>query len=273
MTRIYVPPEVITGERIILRGQEFRHLARVLKMGLDDEVTVFDGCRREYQGRITSMGRDFIRLDLLPGRMIHTEPEFVVVLYQGLLKGEKYDWLVHKAVELGVSRIVPFVSARSVMRGASPSRLKRWRDIAVSAACLSGRGLVPEVTSPVGLEAALRSIPAGEPVLFFWESARFDSGIWDLKEALGRLNGDKGCHIFIGPEGGFSLVEVKLASEAGAMVVNLGPRTMKSETAGMVAVSLVLFEMGELSPKKKIFSAGRENDRGEAKPINLEETT
>ena len=253
MTRIYVPPELIQNNGVLLEGEEFRHLIQVLKMDLGEEVALLDGRCREYLGKISAIGKDFVKMDIISELNLDTEPQVKVTLYHSLLKGEKYEWLIHKAVELGVARIVPVISGRSILREASRTKLKRWRHVAVSAACVARRGVIPEVASPIPLKTALDFLPPGEPALFFWESASGDIQIWDFKEALTEIRGETSFHLFVGPEGGFSTDEVQLAAAAGARVVNLGPRTLKSETAGIAALSLVLFEMGEMSPKTEGF--------------------
>ncbi|MFH0802126.1 MAG: RsmE family RNA methyltransferase [bacterium] len=254
MTRIHIPPENMQSSSVLLKGEEFRHLIQVLKMDLGEEVALLDGRCREYLGKISTIGKDFVKIDIISELNLDTEPKVKVTLYHSLLKGEKYEWLIHKAVELGVAGIIPVVSGRSILREVSRTKLKRWRQVAVSAACVARRGLIPEVASPVFLKAALDSLPPGEPALLFWECATGNIRIWDFKEALASLKGETSFHLFVGPEGGFTMEEVKLAVAAGARVVNLGPRTFKSETAGIAALSLVLFEMGEMSPKKEGFS-------------------
>lgn len=254
MTRVYIPPEMMQSSSVLLKGEEFRHLIQVLKMDLGEEVALLDGRCREYLGKISAIGKDFAKIDIISELNLDTEPQVKVTLYHSLLKGEKYEWLIHKAVELGVAGIIPVVSGRSILREVSRTKLKRWRQIAVSAACVARRGLIPEVASPVSLKTALDSLPPGEPALFFWESASGEIRIWDLKEAMASFQGETSFRLFVGPEGGFSTEEVQLAAAAGARVVNLGPRTLKSETAGIAALSLVLFEMGEMSPKTEVFS-------------------
>jgi len=253
MTRVYIPPEMMQGSSVLLKREEFRHLIQVLKMDLGEEIALLDGRGREYQGKISDIGKDYVKIDIISEVALDTEPQVKVTLYHSLLKGDKYEWLIHKAVEVGVAGIIPVVSGRSILREVSGTKLKRWRQVAVSAACVARRGLIPEVAAPVSLKAALDSLPPGEPALFFWECASGDIRIWDFKEALAPFKGETSFHLFLGPEGGFSTDEVKLAAAAGARVVNLGPRTFKSETAGIAALSLLLFEMGEMSPKTEGF--------------------
>jgi len=246
MTYYLIKKEKILDGTITIDGDEFRHIVRVIRLGRGDKIYLIDGESREYSGIITSVGKDALEVKILAERILDTEPAIKVALYQGLIKGEKFDWLVQKIVELGVSRIVPIVSQRTVVKTPGEAKRQRWEKIIRNAVCVSGRGEIPEITSPMEFLCALRSVPPDEPIILFWEECESKIRLKGLRETMQELKGSRWIHIFVGPEGGFTAEEVGRALERGARIVNLGPRILKSETAAIAAVSLILYEMGDM---------------------------
>jgi 16S rRNA (uracil1498-N3)-methyltransferase len=182
------------------------------------------------------------RLDQLVTRP--TESAREIVLCQAVPKGAKMDYVVEKATELGVRRIVPLRTERTVAEAGSPARLERWRRLARTAAAQCGRTRVPAVDAPAAWSDAIASLAAaGTLLLFPWELAERVP----LRETLPRLlAGDGPIAVLIGPEGGISHEEAALAVAAGARAVSLGPRIFRTETAGLVVVSALLYELGDL---------------------------
>ncbi len=248
MRRFCVPPDTLSGGEVRLEGSLARRLARVLRLRPGDEVVLFDGSGQEYVVRLLEVTPARTRGDVTEVRPGRPEPAVEVGLYQSVVKGERFEWVLEKGTELGVKRFVPLVSGRAVVqpRSEGGARAERWRRIVVEAAEQCGRSLVPEVLAPQRLEAALSSA-AGLRILPYE-----GEGALGLRSLLrGQVRGGLGeggaaVSLFIGPEGGFEAEEVERAREAGVQVVSLGRRILRSETAGIVAAAAVLYELGEL---------------------------
>ncbi|WP_373046423.1 16S rRNA (uracil(1498)-N(3))-methyltransferase [Vulgatibacter sp.] len=243
MRRLLVPPEQIAAGSAVVQGDALHYLLRVLRLGVGDELEVFDGSGKVYPARIVQVGDDAATLSLGEGHERARAPR--ITLAQGLAKGDKLDLVVQKATELGAARIAPLQLERCVVRldavkGAD--RAKRWRRIAEEAARQCGRADVPAVDEPSGLQAFLAAAASrGEKVAVLWE-----------EEGIVRLGAWSAAHLgeplalVIGPEGGLTAAEVETVRAAGGAVVGLGPRILRTETAGLAALAVVLHLAGEL---------------------------
>ncbi|MGE5623906.1 MAG: 16S rRNA (uracil(1498)-N(3))-methyltransferase [Methanocella sp.] len=252
--RFFCGPSDRTGETISLPEAEARHAVRVLRLGPGARITVLDNSGLEHEAIIEEAdsedGRASVRARIVESRQRSTEPAPDFILLQGLPKGDKMDLIVEKATELGVQRIVPFLAERSVSRPdsqAGEKKAERWRRIALEAAKQAGRAVVPEVEAPQSLDTALASLPDGCWLLVPWEGERRRG----LAEAVVAHNSEKSGEagpvaVLIGPEGGLSQAEVGSAAAAGGVTVSLGPRILRTETAGLVALSCLLYATGNL---------------------------
>ncbi|HEX9859559.1 MAG TPA: 16S rRNA (uracil(1498)-N(3))-methyltransferase [Nitrospirota bacterium] len=244
MPRIFIPPGCINGDTAVLPESDARRLLRVLRMGPGDAVTLFDGAT-EYSSRITSIGTKSAILEILESTVTASEPRLEITLGQGLPKGEKLEWVVQKAVELGVGTVVPVVMDRSVKRpdesgrGVRHDRLAR---IATEAAQQSGRTRVPEVAAQTGLAGFLDIVADAGLKLVFYEGSKTSS----LREILHSANGVKSVAVLVGPEGGLTGDEVMLAVSRGFVAAGIGPRILRTETAGLAALSIIQFELGDI---------------------------
>jgi 16S rRNA (uracil1498-N3)-methyltransferase len=241
MPRLFVPPALLAGEQAVLGDEPHRYLARVLRLRVGDEVTVFDGSGTEIAAVIersdaksTTLRLGLRRQQVLAGRPIH--------LLLAMPKGDRMDWAVQKCTELGVTRLTPVVSERTVVHpGSSEGRLRRWQTIAQEAARQCGRADVPVMAVPVTLGEALAGLDASAGArLIAWE----DEAMQPLTKAL---RGDEpAATLLVGAEGGFTQAEVEAARAVGFRSVGLGPRVLRSETAAIVAVALVQAALGGL---------------------------
>jgi 16S rRNA (uracil1498-N3)-methyltransferase len=242
--RFLLSPEQLLGSVVVLAGADRRH-ARVLRLAAGAAVRLCDGAGREYSGRVRSVVED--RLEVERGEELRRDPEppVAVTLYQGLARGEKLELTLQKATELGVARFVPLACARSEVRlgHVSLARLLRWREIARQAARQSERTRVPEVCPPCDLEQALASARQADVAVLPYEGSRPSDG-WRAR--LSGRSGIRSAALLVGPEGGFTAEEVAAAEAAGVIPVSLGPRILRTETAGLVAVTLALFCWGDL---------------------------
>jgi 16S rRNA (uracil1498-N3)-methyltransferase len=244
MARLFVMPELLHEETVVLGGEDHRYLVRVLRLRAGDEVVLFDGAGQEARARIERVGPRAAELRVLERSASAGSSGPELTLLCGIPKGDKMELVVQKATELGISRIVPVRTARSIGPAEvtrQAARRQRWIKIAREAARQCGRNDVPDVTAPVELEAALAAVPQDALRLLFWEEAR---GV-RLRD---RLPPERPARIVVavGPEGGFEAGEVESARRAGFEVVGLGPRTLRAETAAMAALAIVGFALGDL---------------------------
>ncbi len=236
--RFFVVERPVSGELLALSAETSRQIARVLRLRDGDTVVVFDGSGGEWQAEIQSA--DPRAVSLLVGAREEPEREAAtrITLSQAVLKSDNFELVLQKATELGVAAIKPFTSERSVARSATTSRRDRWRRIIREAAEQSGRTIVPELLDDADLRGVLA---APDQSIMFWEEERSRS----LGDALRGMSGES-LNLVVGPEGGFSAAEADSARAAGAAVVGIGPRILRAETAGITAVALALYELGEM---------------------------
>ena len=229
---------------IRLEGDEVKHIRRVLRLGAGDGIILFDGVSKEYEGNIVEEGPGsiLVRIDHL--RTSQTESLLHLTLAQSLLKGEKMDYLIQKATELGAKRIAPFLSSRSVPVLDESKRLgrqSRWKKIAVEASKQCGRGAVPEIEPIRSYSEMLLKVPHGSVRFLLWEreGQRLKEALVGVKEAIE-------VFFIVGPEGGLSPDEVDQASGVGFIPVNLGRRILRAETAGVCLLSILQYELGDI---------------------------
>lgn len=253
MARFFVPGEIEPGSMVVLDGQDARHIHRVLRLGLGDEIEILDGTGKEYRACIASANGERVAASVLTeGRQVCREPSVFITILQGLPKGDKMDEVVKKNTEIGVSRFVPVITERSVARpdpSGAAKRVERWRRIAREASKQAGRQRVPEVLDIVGFQDSLYYVASemkrtdhGGLFLIPWEL----EGSRGIRDVLREHSGAQEVLCFIGPEGGFSHDEVRQAVQLGATTCGLGPRILRTETAGLVVSSLILYEAGEM---------------------------
>jgi len=243
--RFFVPPSSIEAGRITLPADTARQLARVLRTQVGDDIIALDDSGYEY----------LVTLDAINPRQASgvindryagdSDPALHITLYQGLMKADRFEYVLQKGTELGVSRFVPIVSERTVARNViSPSRLKRWRRIIREASEQSGRCRLPVLDEAMSFTQACDTV--NKPALIGWECER-DTGIKDvLAHHKTNIEDAQSISIVIGSEGGFADDEVSYASGCGILPVSLGRRILRAETAGIIAAAAVLYEMGEL---------------------------
>ena len=230
--RLFVPPAKLAAERLTITAADHRYLARVLRAQPGDTVTLFDGVGNEVEARITRVGRAETELLLGAASARSGAPrEPLLVLLTAVPRGPRMDLLVEKTCELGVSRIVPVLTERSVVRPDAARRV-RWEKIAREAARQCGRADVPDVDAPITLATALAASDLPRRRLMAWEG----EGGAPLRS---RPDAVEPTALLVGPEGGFTAAEVEAARHAGFDTVTLGHRILRVETAAMVAVALV----------------------------------
>ncbi len=242
--RLHVDPARFTGDTIIVSDEDHRYLVRVLRLGVGDQVTLFDGRGGEADATISRLGPRAVELHVEARRQGEATTGPLLTLVQALARGEKLDLVVQKATELGVGRIIPVTTQRAVPRLdtiRAASRRARWQKIAREAARQCGRADVPEVEPVTALPLALDAAPRDALKLVLWEEARQVR----LRELL-PAEPPPAIVIVVGPEGGFTSEEIAHAREAGFSPVGFGPRILRTETASLAALAVVGYALGDL---------------------------
>lgn len=243
--RFFVDPSHISDTEIEITGSDVNHIKNVLRMSAGGEISVSDGCGMDYFGKIASMDRERVVVTIENSWDSYVELPAKLTLFQGLPKADKMELIIQKAVELGAYAVVPVVTKRTIVKldaKKEAKKLARWQGIAGSAAKQSGRGLIPEVAAPVDFKSALKMAAEMDAVLIPYEKAK---GMDDTRAFVRGLKGKKQIGIFIGPEGGFDESEIEAAVACGAKPVTLGKRILRTETAGLAALSVLMFELDE----------------------------
>ncbi|MCC2255009.1 16S rRNA (uracil(1498)-N(3))-methyltransferase [Ruminococcus sp. CLA-AA-H200] len=243
MQQFFAEPSQITENRIRLDGPDVNHMKNVLRMKPGEDVRVNDGCGHTYLCCIASYEGEGALLDVLKELDADTELPSGIWLFQGLPKGDKMDWIVQKAVELGAFCVVPFAAKRSVVKldhKKAAKKQARWQAIAKGAAEQSGRGIIPEVKEPVTFAHALEAASDLDVVLIPYE---MEEGMEATARIIEGIRPGQSVGIFIGPEGGFEEEEVALAEHSGAKPVTLGKRILRTETAGLAALSILMYHL------------------------------
>lgn len=245
MPRFFIPARDISDGRARLEGSEFRHLQRVLRLREGDHLTVFDDEGHEHVGVVLTMSPRTAVLRIVSTTTPTRESALLITLYQGIPKGRKMDLVIEKATELGTRSIIPFTSAFSIAGAGAAGKNERWQRIALAAAKQSARTHVPTIGAALTFPEAIAQGAENGLKLMLYEGA----GTVPLaKLATGSAlpNKPTSAAIFVGPEGGFSHDEAALAREHGFALVNVGPRVLRTETAALVAVTLVQSRWGDL---------------------------
>lgn len=248
MQRYFVMPDQMSEDKAVLRGGDAHHLVRVMRAAPGDTVIVSNGADRECLASVEELMKDEVLLKLLEDRPMAGEPKIPLWIAQSLPKGDKLETVIQKGTEVGVSAFLPFVSARTIVQydaKKETKRLERWRKIAKEAAEQAHRGKVPEVRETASWKQLLSAAGEAELVLFCYEKEHGRQ----LKDVLtsanvAALSGP--VLIVVGPEGGFTPEEAEEAEQCGFHLTGLGRRILRTETAGLVAASCILYEIGEL---------------------------
>jgi 16S rRNA (uracil1498-N3)-methyltransferase len=249
LTRVYVEASVAAGKRLVVAGSAANHITRVLRLRSGDALTVFDGSGGEYGARIEEFRKDSVVVMVEEQRQVDRESPLPLTLAQGISRGERMDWVIQKATELGTSRIVPLFTKRSMVRldeRQAERKLQHWRAIAIAACEQCGRNKIPELATPIDFFDALPADDAGATRLLL--SPTGDLRIEDLAD-VGQDSAPgvrKGITVLIGPEGGLEEAEQEAALAAGFKAVRLGPRVLRTETAAIAALTIIQRYFGDL---------------------------
>ncbi|MGL4361911.1 MAG: 16S rRNA (uracil(1498)-N(3))-methyltransferase [Cellulosilyticaceae bacterium] len=246
MPKFFVNASDIIENKVCIKGDNFRHIKNVLRLQTNSELLISNRQGQDYKCIISEVESEHIMAEILEVTENSTEPNIEVILFQPLIKGEKLEWVIQKTIEIGVSKIIPIITERCIVKLESDkkiqSKLDRWNKIAEAAAKQSGRGCIPQVCKPISFKEAIE-LQKKENIytIIPYENER-NQGI---KEVLGSAKSHT-YGIFIGPEGGFTEDEIQCAINNDVQVVSLGKRILRSETASIVALTNIMYEAGEI---------------------------
>jgi 16S rRNA (uracil1498-N3)-methyltransferase len=241
LIRVHVDAALSPGARVRLEEAAAVHVARVLRLGIGDQVTLFNGDGSDYPARIAALGRGAVEVEVTGCVTARAESPLAVTLVQGIARGERMDLVVQKATELGVAAILPVATARSVVRLDPVSCGKKrahWRGIAVAACEQSGRARVPQVAEPRSLESWLAEPSRAATRLLLSPDAQ--------APLAAVTRGATDIELLVGPEGGLEDAERDVALAAGFRACRLGPRILRSETAAIAALAILQATVGDL---------------------------
>ena len=244
MSNFFIDSDNIDGEKAYITGSDVNHIKNVLRMKESDEIKLSTGDGLLYTTKISAFLPDRIVCRIIDCEGGRSELPAKIVLFQGLPKKDKMELIIQKAVELGVSEIVPVMMKRTIVKlednKKEQKKLERWRTISLTAAKQSGRAIVPEVSDFITFNEAVKRAEGLEYNLIPYEN---EKGMDKARELIKELKDKKSIGIFIGPEGGISEDELELAINTGAKPISLGNRILRTETAGLALVSVIAFEI------------------------------
>ena len=245
MQRVFVEPYQIEEEahRIHINGTDVNHIKNVLRMKCGEDVWISDGGDKEYHCQIEELGEDEVLLHILYVQEPEYELPNKLYLFQGLPKADKMELIIQKAVELGAYEIIPVATKRAVVKldaKKAAAKQKRWQSIAESAAKQSKRNIIPHIHEVVKFGQAVDYAKDLDITLIPYELAE---DMEKTKQIFETIQPGKSIGIFIGPEGGFDEAEIALAQENGISPITLGKRILRTETAGMAVLSVLMFQL------------------------------
>jgi 16S rRNA (uracil1498-N3)-methyltransferase len=247
MARFFTNKESIDELKniITITGADVNHLKNVLRSRIGDDIIVCEGSGYEYKGRILEIEKSFITIDIISKDYSETEPHVEICLFQGVAKGDRMEQLIQKAVELGVSKIVPVICKRTVVKfdGSKDidKKTQRWQRIAHEAAKQCTRAVIPTVEKPLDFKQAILNASEYDIKFIPYEEEKDFS----LRSFIKDIGEPGRTAFFIGPEGGFDEDEIVFAKEKGFSTVSLGKRILRTETAGPAVIGILRYEYGD----------------------------
>ncbi|NLJ96861.1 MAG: 16S rRNA (uracil(1498)-N(3))-methyltransferase [Clostridiales bacterium] len=246
MHRFYVDKDQIKENIITIKGQDVNHIKNVLRMKSGDKIIICDGQGKDCYCIIDRVCDDVVIATIDKVKDTGTELPLKITLFQGLPKSDKMELIIQKAVELGVYEIVPVMMARSIVKyndvKKEAKKLQRWQAISESAAKQSGRGIIPKVLPVMSFKDAISYAKGMDWTVMPYENAK---GIKDTRDSLERLEGCKTGAVIIGPEGGYDKSEVEFAKDKDILPISLGRRILRTETAGLALLSMIMLYLEE----------------------------
>ena len=246
----FIDSKNIIDNQISISNTALRHITKVLRIGVGDKIWIADERKKRYLIELTDANHKKAQGKILETKEAAEPPAIEIILLQSILKGEKMDMLIQKATELGVSKILPLISERTIIKVKSPGKEKRWQSIAKEASQQSGRWEVPEFAPVTCFEDVFEKIGVIDFGLILWEKES-ENKLKDVFKRyaaclFGRQGSIKKICVFIGPEGGFTEKEIGLAKEKGFISVSMGDLILRAETAAITIIGILQYEFGNI---------------------------
>lgn len=242
MHHFFVAPDQIGEKEIQITGSDVNHIKNVLRMEVGEQICICSGQdNKEYRCEIENYGEDVVNATIMWVEEAGVELKSKIYLFQGLPKNDKMELIIQKAVELGVYEVIPVATRRAVVKldaKKEEAKRKRWNTIAESAAKQSKRLVIPQVTKVMNFQEALRYAGQLDITLIPYELAE---GMEETRRVINSIESGQSIGIFIGPEGGFDESEVAAARDCKAVPITLGKRILRTETAGLAILSILMF--------------------------------
>ncbi len=250
MSRFFISDEDVFEDSIVIKGEDVNHIKNVLRCRVGDMLILSNGKGIDFQVRIDELQQEQIITKIENISKSKTEPPLDIILFQGIPKGDKMDFIIQKSVELGVKRIIPVITERTILRFNSEKdkakKTLRWQKIALEAAKQCNRGIIPQVDIPMNFKDTMKLFGDMDFILIPYEREKY----LKLGNFIEKIKTDgieiKAVGLIIGPEGGFSEDEVDEAVNHSARSVTLGPRILRTETAGLVVLAILMYELGDI---------------------------
>ena len=242
MHRFFVGNENISGDSVVLTGTDASHIRTVLRLQAGDKIQVLDGKSSLYVVQLADVKAKLVKGEIISSEQVNTESPLKIHLGQSLIKGNKFDVILRKSVELGVETITPLMTERTVVKSDGDKKIARWQKIAKESCKQCGRSSIPNVSGKiVKLDVFCQQRSGTDLKLMFWE-LESENGLKDINPE----KTPSSVSVLIGPEGGFTIEEVETARSHGFQTVGLGPRILRAETAPLVVLSLLQSKWGDI---------------------------
>lgn len=246
MHKFFISKDNIHGDSCIIEGEDVKHIYKVLRLDSGDKVNINNGEGTEYLGEIEEVNKKEVKVKLIEKVELNNESNLKVHLYQGMPKSAKMDLIVQKCTELGIFEITPIITERVVVKSelSEFKKVDRWNRIALEACKQSKRSLIPVINTPIEFEELQEALKKYDLIVVPYENQKGEGIKYVVNEVKNKEIKD--VAIIIGPEGGFEESEIQSFKDLGAYIVTLGPRILRTETAGFTALSLLMYELGDL---------------------------
>lgn len=245
MHKFFVSNNLIDGDKAVIEGDDVKHIYKVLRLQVGDEIIINNLNGQEYLARIEDISKKEVQASIIEKIDISNESPIRIHLYQGLPKSTKMDLIAQKGTELGISSITPVITERVVVKNEGEfKKVDRWQRIALEASKQSKRTLIPAINTPISFEAMMEKMNSMDLIVVPYENAE-GYGIKNMVKDL-KIDSITDIAIVIGPEGGFEEDEISKLKDMGAHIVTLGPRILRTESAGFVCTAILQYELGDV---------------------------
>ncbi|MGG5462655.1 16S rRNA (uracil(1498)-N(3))-methyltransferase [Clostridium sp. B9] len=246
MHKFFTPAHMFSDTHAVITGEDVKHIYKVLRVKPGEKVVVNNLQSEEFLGEVEEVNKQEVSIKILEKLDVNNESNLNITLFQGMPKAAKMDLIVQKGVELGVSEIIPTITDRvDVKLKGEFKKLDRLNKIALEACKQSKRTVIPTVSEPMSFEDVLNKMDELDLMVIPYENAT-GYGVRAMVNSIDDKSSIKNIGIMVGPEGGFEESEIEALKEKGAHIVTLGPRILRTETAGFTCMSLLQYELGDL---------------------------